>query len=79
MTEEEKQEAIAEVLSQVQTSRANLGLEDGQGSNKATSLADDLSEAWKSPKAEDYETEIIEIVNSMYSDWDGIEGALSAT
>ena len=74
MTEEEKQEAVEEIRGMVQDSRAELGLEDG--SSKAAALSQDLSDAWKSPKADDYEDLIREMVTEIYTDWYNLEGAL---
>ena len=74
MADEEKQEAIEELRVLVQDSRAELGLEDG--SNKAETLSQDLSDAWKSPKADDYEDLISEMVTAIYNDWYNLEGAL---
>lgn len=76
MTDEEKQEAIEELRVLVQNSRAELGLEDG--SNKAETLSQDLSDAWKSPKADDYEDLVSEMVTEIYNDWYSLEGALDA-
>ncbi|NDR54693.1 hypothetical protein [Actinomyces sp. 565] len=76
MTDEEKEEAVAELLGMVQDSRADLGLEDG--SSKAETLSQDLSDAWKSPKADDYEDLVSEIVTAIYNDWYDLEGALDA-
>ncbi|CED91767.1 hypothetical protein [Actinomyces succiniciruminis] len=74
MTDEEKQGAIEELRVLVQDSRAELGLEDG--SSKAETLSQDLSDAWKSPKADDCEDLISEMVTEIYNDWYNLEGAL---
>lgn len=74
MSDENKKSRIKVVLDRTKTARTNLELEDG--SSKGTSLAQNLSDSWSSPKAEDYEIEISGIVTNLSNSWDTLEETL---
>lgn len=67
-------DAVKAVLDQVDASRTNLELDSSQ--SKGESLARDLSDSWSSPKAEDYETEIFDLVVQAGSQLDNIRTTL---
>ncbi|CAM2976823.1 hypothetical protein ACSL103130_09110 [Actinomyces slackii] len=70
-----KKASIAAVKTQVSTSRNSLGLSDGAAA-KTESLVKDLSSAWKSPKAEDYATQITEVITSASALWSSLADEL---
>ena len=78
MAENKKKAAIKEVLSQVQTSRSNLGISPESGLSKPETLSQGLGEVWKSSKASEEQGAVYEAVNSLRSCWEAIESDLVA-
>lgn len=71
MAENQKKQAIEEVLTQTKASRGALGLEEG--GTKSSDLSSTLSDAWQSPAAEDVETAISTTVSGIGTEWSSIE------
>lgn len=71
MAENQKKEAIHNVLTKVKASRGALGLE--AGGTKSTDLSSALSEAWQSPKAEEIEGTISSAITDLSTQWESAE------
>ena len=78
MAENRKKAAIKEVLSQVQTSRWNLGISVDSGSAKADTLSQGLGDVWKSSKASEEQQAVYDRVEGLKSAWESVESDLAA-